>query len=123
MNVDILLRRLANELPKFSYSYRSEKDLQDGIARVLDGASIPYEREHIASKEDRFDFFVDGGVVIEAKVDGTFPAAARQIDRYLQLASVKGCAVVTTKRWEHRTMKTHLRGKPFVVVQVKRAAF
>lgn len=123
MNTAIFLRRLASELPKYTYRFSDEKVLHDGIAKVLDTIGVTYQREHAANEKDRFDFLLEGGVVIEAKVEGTFPEAAQQIDRYLQLESVSAIAIVTSKRWEHRTLKRHLRGKPFAVIQVKRAAF
>lgn len=123
MTEEIILRRLVNELPKFSYRFADEKTLHDGIAKVLDGLGLSYQREYAATDKERFDFFLADGIVIEAKVDGTFPEAAQQIDRYLQLEVVRAVAIVTAKRWERRALKPKLRGKRFVIIDVKRQAF
>lgn len=119
-SVEFTLRRIANTLPNYRYRFSDEKSLHEGIAKVLDEIGLSYQREHIASKTDRFDFLIDGGIVIEAKVDGTWPSAIRQVDRYCVLEAVKAVVIVTSKRWGLRS-RAKLRGKPAMIVEVKRA--
>lgn len=115
-----MLRRLVNELPKFSYRFKDEKTLHSGIAEVLDLLGVSYQREFAVDEKNRFDFFLEG-VVIEAKIDGGFGAACHQCDRYMQLDIVKAVAVVTSRNWP--ATATHLRKKRFSVINVKRRAF
>lgn len=120
---EIILRRLAIEIPKYRYSCRTEKDLHRGLAQALDGCFLPYAREYIASEKERFDFFVGGRVVIEAKIDGSFAEAAQQVDRYCTLDVVEGVAIVTTQPWGLGRFKDGLRGKRFEIIHIMRQAF
>lgn len=121
MSEEILLRRLVTEIPRYAYRFVDEKMLHDGIAAVLRGIGVEHEREYAVDDKNRFDFFLPGGVVIEAKIDGSFGAACLQCDRYMQLPMVTAIAVVTSKRWP--TVATRLRDKPFAVINVKPVAF
>lgn len=121
---EILLRRLANEFPKYRYNFRSEKEFHEGIAAVLDAIGVAYVREHSASGRDRFDFLVAGGIVIEAKVQGSEADATLQVHRYLQLKAVRGVVIVTTRFWGiGRSFHKEWHGKRFEVVHLKRQAF
>ena len=117
------MRRLATELPRYRYRFADENELHDGIATVLDTIELNYQREYAASTADRFDFLLDGGVVIEAKVNGSLAQAVQQIDRYCKLEVVHGIAIVTTKRWDGVISRAKLRGKEVAVIQVKRQSF
>lgn len=122
MNDELVLRRLVNELPKYRYRFHGEKELHDGIAAVLDGIGLKYERERVASKEDRFDFLLEGGVVIEAKVAGSLGDANRQVVRYCRLECVRAIALVTTKRWDRVGTRGKFNGKKIAVIHVQRQA-
>lgn len=121
MSAELILRRLETELTRTRFRYRDEKQLHDGIAAVLDAMGVSYTREHVATEEDRFDFFVQEGVVIEVKIGGGISNAAAQIKRYAQLDIVKAIVCITTKHWPF-TIRD-LNKKPFAVIHVQRIAF
>lgn len=121
MSAEILLRRVATELTRYTYRFSDEKMLHDGIAAVLRGIGVDFMQELEADARNRFDFFIVGGVVIEAKIGGSFGAACHQCDRYMQLETVEAVALVTSKKWP--TVATRLRDKPFAVINVKPLAF
>jgi len=117
------LKIIAQLLPRYAYRMADEKLFQDGLAEVLTVAGVGHQREYVAGPRDRFDFFVDGGIVIEAKVKGSLPAALDQIDRYAARVDVKAVILVTTKYWGAASSVHQLRGKPVYVVKVRGAAF
>lgn len=122
---EFVVRRLTAELPKFAYRFADERQFQDGIAVVLTGCGLAFEREKIASAKDRFDFLVEGRVVIEAKINGSFSEAARQAARYLESPDIAAVVVAATSRWA-RDMRTHrtVKGnKPVHFVSLGRPTF
>lgn len=122
--VELTLRRLANELPRYGYRFGSEKELHDGIAHVLTQIGLPFRHEHTATEKDRFDFLLENGVVIEAKIGGSMSDAATQVDRYCALDSVVGVAIVTNQAWGRRVRKALvMRGKPVKAIVIRRNAF
>lgn len=127
MNADTRLASLiAQYLASWTYAYSDEKSLHDALAAVLDERGILYSREVIAGPRDRFDFLCDGGVVIEAKIKGSLPAALRQVDRYCAHPDVKAVLIVTTRHWSGFAIlreDASLRGKPVRVAHVHGGAF
>ena len=138
-----VLETIASTLPRFGYRFSDEAQLHNGIAKVLDEAGIEYEHEKVAGPKDRFDFFCSG-IVIEAKIHGSFSEAMRQADRYLAREDVAGLVLVTTRHWGKYmppaqvsmdggvvTMRymgpsappATLRGKPIRVIKVRSQAF
>lgn len=139
-----LLEQISNLLPRFSYRFADEAQLHKGIAAVLGTAGIDFEHERVAGPKDRFDFFCSG-IVIEAKVHGSFSTALRQIDRYIARDDVEGIVLLTTRQWGEwprdnpriygdgqvliidkgpaPTPPRELRGKPFRVVRARSQAF
>ncbi|WP_426172411.1 hypothetical protein [Pseudoduganella sp. R-34] len=117
------LKNIAQLLPRYAYRMADEKLFQDGLSEVLNLSGIAHQREYVAGPRDRFDFFVDGGIVLEAKVKGSLPAALNQIDRYAAREDVKAVVLVTTKYWGAASSVRQLRGKPVYVVKVRGAAF
>ncbi|MET3512782.1 hypothetical protein ABIC63_000547 [Pseudacidovorax sp. 1753] len=121
----LLLRRVLEELPRFAYRFADEVELHEGMAQVLTGAGVPFVREHIAGPQDRFDFLIDSGIVIEAKVKGSLPPALQQCARYLDRDDVSVVILAVTRYWgkaqpEYRSKRTgksihtvHLRGASF----------
>lgn len=145
----LVLRRLAAELPRYRFRFHDEKSFQDGIARVLDTVGLPYIREFPAppippaperkgarrstlqaalevmlveqESKARFDFWLDAGVVIEAKIKGSFSMAAAQAARYCRIETVRAVAIVTNKLWGTKIPPQN--GKPVEVVMVERVTF
>lgn len=124
MSAAMILRRLAVTLPAFQYRFADEIMLHEGIATVLDEGGIQYQREFVAGPCDRFDFLVEPGVVIEAKIKGSLSQALAQIDRYAARPDVQGVLLVTTRLWGNvGTDIEHLHGKPVRVVKLRGASF
>lgn len=121
----LLLNRIVAELPKFAYRFANEAELHSGIAAVLDQAGIQYQHEFIAGPKDRFDFLIDTGIVIEAKIKGSLSPALIQCARYLKRDDVSVVVLVTTRTWgrvapEYTTKDSR---KPILTVALKGAAF
>lgn len=118
-----MLRRIVHVLPQFAYRFSTEIELQDGVALVLQQQGIRFEREYVASKEDRFDFLCEGGIVVEVKIEGTFAECARQIQRYAALPLVQAVVIATAKFWG-RSLKpdANLNGKPVRLLRLSRQA-
>lgn len=95
----MLLQSVLQTLPCFSYRFGTETDLHRGIAQVLDEVGIAYQREYVAGPKDRFDFLLDSGIVIEAKIKGAFSPALLQCNRYLQREDVSAVVLVATRQW------------------------
>ncbi|MGI8546879.1 MAG: hypothetical protein ACR2M1_06020 [Gemmatimonadaceae bacterium] len=122
----MILNTLVNELPRFSYAYADERQLHEALAMVLKAVGVSYTREYIAGPHDRFDFLCDAGVVIEAKIKGTFSEALRQIDRYCARDDVHAVVLVTTRMWaQTRPWRgdASLRGEPIRMIRVGGQAF
>lgn len=123
MDADLVLRRLQVEVPRYRFRYLDEAGLHAGIKEVLLSLGIPFEHEFIASAQDRFDFLLDGAVVIEAKVAGTLPDALMQAKRYCAHERVKAVAVIGTSRWSVRVPLAMFDGKRIAFIDVQRRAF
>lgn len=122
----MLLRRVVELLPRFAYRFTNEIALHDGMAEVLTGAGIAFEREHVAGPKDRFDFLLPPGLVIEAKVKGSFSEALRQVDRYAARDDVLAVALVTSRFWGRTPalrQNAELHSKPFRMVCLRGASF
>lgn len=102
---------LLTTLRKCQFTVASERDLQEALAKVLTDSGIPFEREFVASRSDRFDFLLPGGVVIEVKTQGSKNECLRQIARYLERADVSAAIAVGTRHWL-ASMPESLCGKP-----------
>lgn len=130
MNVEVfnssfVLRRIVEDLPRFQYRFGNETELHNGIAKVLEENKIPFLREYAANAADRYDFLCEG-VVIEAKIKGSFNEAVRQCDRYSKNADVKATVLVTSRFWGRSPpvkSDAKLQGKPFRVVQLRGMSF
>jgi hypothetical protein len=92
------------------FHFSTERDIQDAIEKVLNSQSIPFEREKVATRTERFDFFLNG-LVVEVKTQGSFADLLRQVHRYAQLDMVQEILVVTTKS-NHRACPSEINGKP-----------
>lgn len=123
-NVEAVIAAISAALQSYSYRFGREVDLHEGIAHALESHALPYQREYIAGPHDRFDFLVDGQVVIEAKIKGAMSGALIQCKRYAEHSDVAAVILVTTKQWG-RTADSSLmvRGKPVRVIKLRGAAF
>lgn len=121
---DLLLRCVVETLPRYRYRFSDEISLHEGIAQVLTDAKIPFDREYVAGPQDRFDFLIPPGIVIEAKIKGSLASAAHQIDRYAARDDVAAIVLATTRFWagSARLVPT-LRGKPLRMVRLLGASF
>lgn len=121
---EMILRRLAVELPRYRFSFLLEADLHRGVSEVLERLGLPFEHEFIAGPGARFDFFIADTVVVEVKVAGSLPEAFTQVNRYCALESVGGVAVVNSSGWGRRAKYCDtFNGKPVRLIDVQRRAF
>jgi hypothetical protein len=111
----ITVDELAETMAAYRFTFATERDLQNGIERVLESAKFPFEREFILSPKDRVDFLVVGGIALEVKTKGSLTALTMQVHRYLQDERVEGTVIVTSKQG-HRNLPAEINGKPVRVV-------
>lgn len=122
----MLLRTVVELLPRFSYRFSSEMDLHAGMAQVLTSHGVEFERERVAGPKDRFDFYLPPGIVIEAKVKGSFPEALRQVQRYAERDDVQAVVLATSRFWGRTPAlrpNAKLGGKPFHMITLRGASF
>lgn len=115
MNARILLSRLHNDLPHYGFAFTNEVQFHEGLASVLAKLGVAFQREFVAGERDRFDFLCEGGLVIEAKIKGSFSEALRQVDRYCQREDVNAVLIVATRMWARGPKfkkEGKLHGKP-----------
>ncbi len=110
------LDKTISALRSFSYSFRSEADLQKGIASALDQSGIRYIREFVAGPY-RFDFLVEPGIVIEVKIKGSLPQALTQVRKYVLRAEVCSVIIATTLPWSEGEIT--LSERPVVTVRLR----
>ncbi len=120
----MVLRRVVETLPRYSYRFDSEATLHRGIAEVLAANQVPFAHEHVAGPRDRFDFLVEPGIVIEAKVNGSLSPAIAQSVRYLERADVTALVIVTTRFWGLQgRLRPMWKGKPMRMVKLSGTSF
>lgn len=105
------------ELKRHRFTAANEKELQVGVARVLDAMGLKYEREVRLSEHDVVDFFVAPALGIELKVGGGLAAVTRQCYRYLGHDELSELLVVTT-RSRLAQLPPQMRGKRLAVVSL-----
>jgi hypothetical protein len=109
----IKLRALRDFLSHFRFNYSSEAELQEGIERALSATTYAVQRELRLDDLGRLDFFIDGEIVIETKIEGSAPQLMRQVSRYAQSPKVLGILVVTDRATH--TLPPSFNGKPVLV--------
>jgi hypothetical protein len=112
---------IANHLRRYRFSYSSERELQDGIARALDAGGFVWHREVRLSAIDVVDFLVDT-VAVEVKVSGSPIEIARQLSRYADSPGVAELLLVTRKSQHALRLPDSLAGKPLVVLSLEGSA-
>jgi hypothetical protein len=104
------------QLRRCRFNFTCERELQDGVAQLLDGLGVEYEREHGFGPEDRIDFwFPSDGMGVEVKIQESLTDVTRQLHRYAGRDEVKVLVLLTTKM-AHRRMPEEMCGKPIHVV-------
>lgn len=81
------------------FRFTSESELQEGIALALGRAKIGFKREFVLSSQDRPDFMIENGVVIEVKIQGSLAQAIRQVDRYAKHQDVQKILLIGSPHW------------------------
>lgn len=80
------------------FRFSTERDLQDGVAKVLDAAGIVFKKEHRLDDKGIIDFWIpEGRVGIECKIKGTLPDVTRQLFRYSESDQVDVLVLVTSR--------------------------
>ena len=118
------LAELRDVLAGYRFRFASERDLQDGIARVLDDAGIAHRREAPLGPLGRagtIDFLV-GDVGIEVKIKGALAQVTRQLHRYAEEPAVRELLLVTGSAQLDRLPRA-LCGKPLDVLHLLASAF
>lgn len=119
-----LIDQVVSELRAHSYRFTRETDLHKGMAWVLAQAGIAFEREVVAGPRERFDFLLEGGLVIEVKVNGSLADALLQCKRYADRPDVTAIVLVATRHWANKTSPDlTVSGKPVRLVKLKGASF
>lgn len=118
------IREISGILTRYQYLFADEVMLHEAMGEVLREHSVPFEREKVLDKQNRADFWLDDGLVIEVKVDGGLAEAVRQIDRYCHLDAVRGVLLASTKLWAAQPMAVppRMAGKAFGMVRLRRQA-
>lgn len=114
----ILVSVIVKALKSRRFNYSNEKDLQEGIERVLRENRIPFEREKIlAAKAGTIDFLVDGRIGVEIKIKGSPSAVTRQLIRYFECTEI-GELVLVTGRAKLGNLPREILGKKLTVVSL-----
>ena len=108
-------------LAGYRFRFASERDLQDGIARVLDDAGFVHRREAPLGQAGTIDFLV-GDVGVEVKIKGALAQVTRQLHRYAEEPSVRELLLVTGSARLDR-LPPALCGKPLGVLHLLTSAF
>lgn len=108
--MSLSVNALKDVLRQYRYSFNSEKDLQDGIEKVLKLEEFEFKREFKLNNTDRPDFMIDG-IAIEIKTKGSLAALLRQVHRYAQDNAVSGILVMGSPGWLPR-LPPEINGKP-----------
>lgn len=95
----------------------TESRLQVAIADRLTAIGASFEREHRLSEKDRVDFFLDGGIALEVKTQGSLNDVTRQLARYAEHESVTEILLVTS-RLQLAAVPAELGGKPVRVARL-----
>jgi hypothetical protein len=111
----VTLDAVAGWLSQYRFASASEAMLQQAVSVALSEAGLAFERERSLSHRDRIDFYCDGKVGIECKIDGSVTEVIRQLLRYAESEEIEGLVLVTS-RAKHRRMPPTLGGKPVHVV-------
>jgi hypothetical protein len=112
MTVRGRLEKLREHLRSYRFAFNNELELQQGINLVLLASDfLTIQREVRHGERDRYDFVVDGDLIIEVKVNGSRSDMLRQLSRYAEDENVAGILLITT-RAAHRDLPDSFNSKP-----------
>ena len=118
-----LIEEICNSLYHTQYHFHNEKELQQGVAKVLSSLGLNFSPEYYLGKRDRIDFMLlDLGIGLECKSDdssgGTsLSAVTRQLMRYSQSSEIKSLILLTSMS-KHKNLPLTLNDKPIYVVHL-----
>lgn len=115
-----MIDRLRAAIAAHRFSFSTEDDLQRGIAEVLTGAGLLFEREFRLSVTDRIDFLLPDRIGIEVKIDGSISLLTRQLHRYSRSEAI-GQLVVVTSRNRLTNLPRAMNGKPIHTIALMAA--
>lgn len=93
-------------------------ELHQAIERSLNAAGIAYDREYLLGPRSRIDFFLSGGIGIEAKRGKpNRKSVIRQLERYSAYMKITGLILVSETSID---LPPVLFGKPLVVVNLQK---
>jgi hypothetical protein len=119
----LMMDRICAALSGYTYRFNSETALHAGMALALASEGLVYEREKVAGPGDRFDFLVQGDIVVEAKIKGALPEALAQCLRYAERDDVRGVILASTRFWASSPVPAELAGKPFALIKLQPKVF
>ena len=91
-------------------------ELHQAIALALNASGIAYDREYRLGPRNRIDFFLSGGIGIEAKRGKpNRKAVLHQLERYASYASITGLIVVIEASI---VLPLVLSGKPLEIINL-----
>lgn len=122
MTAEFTLHTVRSLLGQYAFRYSSEVQLHERIADVLSDAGLSFQREVDLDDKNRADFVVDGGIVIEVKVDGDLGSAIAQCMRYASLDGVQGVLLASACGWARGLPEYVRASNPIQVVHLKRQA-
>jgi len=100
----------------YRFHFSSERQLQDGIAKVL---GPTFEREVVLDRHSRPDFFEsESGTLVEVKTKGSAADLLRQVRRYAEFPQVKEIAVATTRMLHTSQLPAEINSKPVETVKL-----
>jgi alkanesulfonate monooxygenase SsuD/methylene tetrahydromethanopterin reductase-like flavin-dependent oxidoreductase (luciferase family) len=106
---------VAAHISRHRFTYRDERDLQEGIAELL-GGEHHVEREVRLNAADRVDLLVDGSLCIETKIAGSPQAVRRQLERYAAHPDIAAILLVTSR--VRHDVPHEMNGKPVIVAML-----
>lgn len=108
------------------FRWNDEKDLQDGIERVLGEACLPYEREVHLGNAGIIDFMVEvpgeRRCGVEVKIKGQRNQVLAQLRRYADRPEVQDLVLVTG-RLQLKYMPKKVGNTPLFVFPLTRSLF
>jgi hypothetical protein len=98
-----------------SYRWSQEKDLQDAVEMVLNGAGFDHTRECRLGEGDRIDFLV-GDIGIETKIRSGLSEVTRQLFRYVRHDRVSAIVLFTASQRLAIKVPSIMNRKPIVAI-------
>lgn len=115
------VREIAEFLGSWRYNFGTEKQLQDGIWKLVQTqwtGTAGWHREHALSRTDRIDFYhAPTCIGVEVKTAHGLSALTRQLHGYVQHEAIRGLVLVTSKT-RLTALPERMNGKPIVIVNL-----